>query len=480
MIHLSHFRGFEKARLELRPLTVLLGPNSAGKSSFGQALVGLDQIHRSISEPRLDRPEGLDAEAWPVDFGTYETLLTRGTNGEVGIGVDVDHAAGLGSVRYGFGGGVADGLDLSHIRVEDEAVSAAASHAGAPDLQGALNFPIQTTQVAGSAQPSAVAVSAKMVIDLLRRDRSTWQASEETELSIAAFRGLRLVSHSHATGTMHLVKSAAQEELLSSLDGLRYLEPNRFHPQRAYQLRGPVRDTMRSRVGSDGRWTPDVLHASGNVSVETAIPCVLPKSPEEAMALVLKPWERVTATLAAATDTWMRYLDLVHHVNADRGSASLTLRAQLSKDGPERDLTDVGFGISQALPIIVQGLLMPADGLFIVEQPESQLHPHTQANIADFFCSLVKTGRRSLVETHSDAFFRRLRTRIALAPELSDQIAVYFVDGRQDDSCEEPRMVDLTGEREIGWPRRFMIDALEEQRAFLSARAALRDVKAKP
>lgn len=67
----------------------------------------------------------------------------------------------------------------------------------------------------------------------------------------------------------------------------------------------------------------------------------------------------------------------------------------------EVTLSDVGLGYNQVLPIIVQGLLTPPGALIIFEQPEIHLHPEIQARLINFFTGLAQTGRRVLVETHS-------------------------------------------------------------------------------
>jgi predicted ATPase len=69
--------------------------------------------------------------------------------------------------------------------------------------------------------------------------------------------------------------------------------------------------------------------------------------------------------------------------------------------GTEVTLPDVGLGYNQVLPIIVQGLLTPPGALVIFEQPEIHLHPEIHARLIDFFSGLARTGRRVLIETHS-------------------------------------------------------------------------------
>src|ERR1700733_13991333 len=86
-IALQNFRGFHDARIELKPLTVLLGPNSAGKSSFGHALAAMSHAHRVFAgTPQATlTPRARDAKNWPVDLGELGDLRTEGATGPVKI-----------------------------------------------------------------------------------------------------------------------------------------------------------------------------------------------------------------------------------------------------------------------------------------------------------------------------------------------------------------------------------------------------------
>src|SRR4051812_46797522 len=78
-VQLRRFRGFAIASIQLRPLTVLLGPNSAGKSSFIQALAALHFIRRQKISPATLSPIGLSMSSWPFDFGNRSSLQKEGT-----------------------------------------------------------------------------------------------------------------------------------------------------------------------------------------------------------------------------------------------------------------------------------------------------------------------------------------------------------------------------------------------------------------
>jgi predicted ATPase len=100
--------------------------------------------------------------------------------------------------------------------------------------------------------------------------------------------------------------------------------------------------------------------------------------------------------------------------------------------GVESTIRQVGFGISQVLPIIVEGLRMDKNGLLILEQPEIHLHPKVQSLLFDFIYSMSLTGKHFLIETHSDHFITRMRRRIAESnSNLHKKINMVFVEQRE-------------------------------------------------
>ena len=82
--------------------------------------------------------------------------------------------------------------------------------------------------------------------------------------------------------------------------------------------------------------------------------------------------------------------------------------------GPQRNLVDVGYGVSQALPVITELLDHDADPpkLFLLQQPEIHLHPKAQAALGSLLCTVAGIGRQLIVETHSDYLLDRVRMDI--------------------------------------------------------------------
>lgn len=93
--------------------------------------------------------------------------------------------------------------------------------------------------------------------------------------------------------------------------------------------------------------------------------------------------------------------------------------------------TNIGFGISYALPIIVNGLIAKKDSVFIVENPEAHLHPKGQSNMGFFLGMVAASGVRLIIETHSEHIVNGIRrASLQNTPLLPENIGIYFFSDR--------------------------------------------------
>ena len=135
-------------------------------------------------------------------------------------------------------------------------------------------------------------------------------------------------------------------------------------------------------------------------------------------------------------------------------------------DAPEVKLTDVGFGLSQVLPALVQAFYAPAGSTIWMEQPEIHLHPMAQSNLADAFISAVQSyesgkprNTQLIIETHSEHFLTRLQRRVAEGAIKPDDIAVYFVKHQRGGAKMKSLQIDSAGEIS-NWPENFFGDEM--------------------
>ena len=104
------------------------------------------------------------------------------------------------------------------------------------------------------------------------------------------------------------------------------------------------------------------------------------------------------------------------------------------RKGPWRNLIDVGYGVSQALPVLTELLRPDGPTMFLLQQPEVHLHPQAQAALGTLFCNVAAGGKQVIIETHSDYIIDRVRMDVrdgttGLKPE--DVSILYFEPGER-------------------------------------------------
>jgi predicted ATPase len=471
-IRIRNFRGFRDASIDLKPLTVLLGPNSAGKSAFGHALSAMAHaqwVHGGQVQATLSPRDAKAAEEWPVNLGHYTDLCTEGVKDRIYI----DLMTSQGPIQFGFGGVEAfPDLRLSYIRHPIGSKGSAflpASPTGPSQVSsGAMSDADPITQL-----KTPYGVSG---IELTRRNNELeWENNEKVQMTVG-LNGLLLETLRPTAGSTEIpFGSVAKTDVRVFLEHLTYLRASRKRPTRGYE---PGTNSGRSPIGYAGEWTASILNSQKERICDFAFPPDVPNSIEEARGRIDTAWDLRRKTLPEAVGMWLERTRLAIKVET-RSSllypGLIEIRVILNQVQRARDITEIGYGISQVLPILVGGLLQSQGGLFIVDLPEAHLHPRPQADLADFFCSLALSGRSSLIETHSEMFFHRLRLWAAMNKELMDNILVYFFDSPDSDGlCREPRKVRLDFDGELKWPVGFLQEAWETEAKISAIREARR------
>ncbi|MFX1296288.1 MAG: DUF3696 domain-containing protein, partial [Promethearchaeota archaeon] len=95
--------------------------------------------------------------------------------------------------------------------------------------------------------------------------------------------------------------------------------------------------------------------------------------------------------------------------------------------GTQVNIADMGFGVSQLLPIIIEGFIIPKNSMILIEQPEIHLHPKSQSNLADLFIEIMNEGKKLLIETHSIYLLNRIQRRIAEKQISNEDIIIYYI-----------------------------------------------------
>ena len=135
-------------------------------------------------------------------------------------------------------------------------------------------------------------------------------------------------------------------------------------------------------------------------------------------------------------------------------------------------IADVGFGYSQVLPIILRGLLSDDDALLLFEQPEIHLHPSSKALLADLFIAFIQSGKRLLIETHSTELINRLQYRAIQNQEVRKDINVVFIEKENDNFLNGSKIRQLSLKEDgmfTDWPEGFCDESEKLSRQILEA-----------
>jgi predicted ATPase len=452
-LHLKNFKGWkDTGPLRLAPITVFFGTNSSGKSSLGQFLMMLKQTADSTDRNRVLHP-GDDSTA--VDLGTLEDLLYRHDAAqELDFTLEWTEMPAL-EIRDVLTEAVFKGTSIrfgATIAFETGKGTRAScrrfdySYAGKGDSQFSVGM-IQEPHAAGKFRLETTGFEA------VRKQGRVWQLPHPVRFF--GFPDELGVYYQNAERLGHLPFS-----LQKLLKGISYLGPLRQEPKRHYPWAG---DTPED-VGSRGeRWVSAFLSAS-----------------DRKISFGFKHRAKPFEALIAAE---LQHLGLIHSFSVTplaKGVREYRVRVQVREGAAEVSIPDVGFGVSQVLPVLVQSFYAPPGSTVIIEQPELHLHPAVQQNLADLFIDASKSredGRERnvqfLIESHSEHFLRRLQRRIAEEKITRDDVAIYFCDSGPEGSTIKPLEVDLYGSIR-NWPPNFfgdqMTDVAEMQRAGIHRR----------
>ncbi|WP_222123170.1 AAA family ATPase [Streptomyces sp. SLBN-118] len=156
-------------------------------------------------------------------------------------------------------------------------------------------------------------------------------------------------------------------------------------------------------------------------------------------------------------------------------------RLPQARQGGARDLVniaDVGFGVSQTLPVVVALLAATPGQLVYLEQPEIHLHPRAQLKFAELIRRAIDRGVRVVIETHSSLFLRAVQTLIAQGSLDSDDVAMHWFTRDRYSGETQISTADLQPDGSFGdWPEDFDDVYLTSESDYLNAameRAAIR------
>lgn len=217
---------------------------------------------------------------------------------------------------------------------------------------------------------------------------------------------------------------------------------------RSIRYLGPLREEPRVLNNSWDQRTQSVpVGVRGELSAEIL-------ASERSYLVDFCDWDGVpyTETLPTAVGMWAKYLGIGEEVSVlDEGK--LGRGVKLRVNGELRDLTTIGVGASQLLPVLVACLSVRRGSTMLVEQPELHLHPAVQSKLADFFL-FARTDINIIVETHSEYLVTRIRRRVAEDKVNVNSVTFLFAEQESGRTSMRTLTLDEYGDLDV-WPRGF-------------------------
>ena len=387
-LKLSNFRMFDdEVTVRFRPITVLIGRNSSGKSSIIKFVLMLNQSMLSESSQFPVVGGGI------VKMGNFKELKNTETNKD-SLGFELSFCAPFSSYR--------DSISRVLLKYEE------LDKSGLLSVRGKVPYsdkPAEGTIAYSLGQIDPVVTHVEFVTSFaedytfsVNAKISAMNKAEETLLQIEK---LSKPDRAQVKSLLPLVdaffeKVDASTVLESELSSAYHLPPVMVELDRVVDSSHMSRDS----VGSEGRLAVAHLERIKTEDVETykfLLPHLRNVAGIESVEFKTTP-EDITRALAKNRET-----------------------------GADVLIADYGFGVSQCLPVLVQGALMSPHRSLMVEQPEAQLHPTAQLELGSFFADLwTQRNVGSVIETHSSNILLRLRRLIANGNLSHEDVSVAY------------------------------------------------------
>ncbi len=448
-LEVNNFKAWRKLDMELGKVTGLFGTNSSGKSSVLQFLLLLKQT-KDATDRGLVLDFGGPNEL--VNLGTYQAIVHRGDQtADVDWTLDWDLSGRLkvGDPTSRRKEVLFEGSRLQQSsRVGLKGPHLSARYARYEFLENIFAIEPRTK----SPTEFDLRWEGPGALAFIRNQGRGWPLPGPVKTHLFPDQAFTYFQN---TGFLSDFE-AAYEALM---DDLFYLGPLREHPQREYRWSG----ASPYDVGPRGERTVDAMLAATAQGDE----------------LNLAPRKRYMK-FQEMIAYWLRELGLVHSFHIKEiGSGTNLYQACVRKDqnSPETMLTDVGFGVSQVLPVLVLLYYVPKGSLVLMEQPEIHLHPAVQSGLADVMLAVAQHRRiQIIVESHSEHLLRRFQLRVAEEKIPSSDLRLYFVHTNHGEAELSDLQLNEWGEIE-NWPDKFFGDEMGEIAA-ISTAALDRRIKA--
>jgi len=440
-LQIQNFKGWkDTGTINMAPITLFFGANSSGKSSIGQFLMMLKQTIESSDRKAVFYPGGINSA---VQLGSYQEMVYQRNLAnrikfqyEWNPSLQLKFKDALSGINYTasqieFGATVGmEDTGSRKICVEE------LKYKLSRDSEMLLSIGMERT----SGKKHQYRVEAKNY-PLKRNPGRVWYPG--APVRFYGFPDEVVAYYQNAEFVQNL--NLQHETLFKSLF---YLGPLRTKTDRLYSWSG----ITPASVGYSGENTVAAILAAHGRKISFGY------------KKTNKPLERIVAESLKRMALIEEFK--VNSISEQRQDYEVKLRTKGSKDWV--DLPDVGFGISQVLPVLVQCFYAPSGSIILMEQPEIHLHPSAQSALADVMIDVINSRENGkdrniqlIIETHSEHFLRRLQRRIVEGAVSQKKVSAYFANITKTPATLEPLQIDIFGNIQ-NWPDKFFGDELDD------------------
>lgn len=454
-LRIQNFKSWQDTgEMHLAPITILFGSNSSGKSSVGQLLMLLKQ---SIEMSDRKTVLYIGNERSPVNFGTPSNIIYQhDINNPLcfsyswGLDEPVEFRDAVHKKKY----------FCNEVKFSTEIVIGDASK--------------QTMEVSKFSyyliSPEGLPVEVGM-----KKQGGKANSNREYEITCDNYSLVR--TSGRAWGIQQPTRFYGfPDEAIAYYQNAAFLsDVNLWHEQQFAKIDylGPLRSKAK-RIYSWSGQTPSSVGYSGDETV----PAIL--AAKAAGRMINYGNRRLRRDFTVLLAEMLQRMGLVKEIKVEpiaQGRQDYDVRVKLSGSEEWMGIPDVGFGVSQVLPVLVEMFYAAPGSTIIMEQPELHLHPSAQAGLADVVITAIKSKEdykarnvQLIIETHSEHFLRRLQRRLAEEEIDSEDIAAYVAQNTTQPATLEPLQLDLFGNIS-NWPKDFFGDITGDM--YSQANAAL-------
>jgi predicted ATPase len=444
-IQVKNFKSIQDSgEIAFKPITLFIGANSSGKSSILQTLLMLKQT----LESREKQPLVIEGDY--VRLGTFEDFIYgRDINRELEIEIELRFSSKkVMKLKLGF-------KYNPESRLIEQTQYVFTDSEGVPILR--VN-PVSKILEVSSAFVKEHSLSDKKYIKSIENNS---KFSEVIDSAVRQKRNNFIYDYEY-DWDWHVANSLSIKDSPSSI--MSFFEDVRPEMPVAllyfYYLK-PVRAALQRDYKAAGERPYDVgLYGENAVQF-----------------LFQDQYAPTKQHLKEKVSKWFKQFEFGYEPEIEElGGNNYRFQIKDAKTGIKVNVSDLGFGVSQLLPVIVQGFAATDGLMFIIEQPEIHLHPKAQSELGDLMIDIagIKKGERSelpktlLIETHSEHLITRLQRRIAEGIISHDDVAIYFVEATNEGSKFALIKMDEYGRFE-NWPAGFFAEDADEMFAFQQA-----------